>query len=270
MGTQSNRKFAVITGASSGIGYELAKQCIENNFDVLVCAEDSAITEAATRLQAHAKGTIAQAVTADLATREGVEQLFAAIQSMHRPVDALILNAGVGLGGNFVETDLERELRMIALNCNHTVHLAKLVLPLMVKRGEGRVLMTGSVVSTAPNPFQAVYGATKAFVMSFGEALRYELKDTGVTVTVLQPGATDTEFFERAELMDTKVGQAEKDDPALVAKQGFEAMMDGKSSVLGGGIKSRMEGMMNEVLPETVKAAQVGKQTEPGSAKPKA
>lgn len=267
MGTQSNRKFAVITGASSGIGYELARQCIENNFDVLVCAEDSAITEAATRLQAHAKGTIAQAVTADLATREGVEQLFAAIQSMHRPVDALILNAGVGLGGNFVETDLERELRMIALNCNHTVHLAKLVLPLMVKRGEGRVLMTGSVVSTAPNPFQAVYGATKAFVMSFGEALRYELKDTGVTVTVLQPGATDTEFFERAEMMDTRVAAGKKDDPAEVAKVGFEAMMKGKDKVIAASIKAKLEGLVGELLPEPAKAALHARQAKPGSAK---
>jgi short-subunit dehydrogenase len=137
----------------------------------------------------------------------------------------------------------------------------------MIARGQGRVLITGSIVSTAPNPYQAVYGATKAFVMSFGEALRFELKDTGVTVTVLQPGATDTAFFERADLMDTKVGQAKKDDPALVAKQGFEAMMAGKDSVLGGSLKSKVSGLMNEVLPETVKAAQAGKQTKPGSAK---
>lgn len=267
MATQTNRKFAVITGASSGIGFELAKQCVEHGFDVLVCAEDAGITDAATRLGTH--GTVAQAVRADLATREGVEELFRAIQSMQRPIDALLLNAGVGVGGPFLETELDRELRMIALNCNHTVHLAKLALPLMTRRGEGRILMTGSVVSTAPNPFQAVYGATKAFVMSFGEALRYELKDSGVTVTVLQPGATDTNFFERADLMDTKVGQADKDDPALVAKNGFAAMMDGKDSVLGGGFASKVEGLMNEVLPETVKAAQAGKQTAPGSAKPK-
>lgn len=263
MATQTNRKFAVITGASSGIGFELAKQCIENDFDILICAEDAGINDAATRLAAN--GGVAQAIQADLATREGVEKFFGAIQSMQRPVDALLLNAGVGVGGAFIDTDLEKELKMIALNCNHTVHLAKLMVPELVKRGQGRILMTGSVVSTAPNPFQAVYGATKAFVMSFGEALRYELKDTGVTVTVLQPGATETNFFERAELMDTKVGQAEKDDPALVAKNGFKAMMDGKDSVLGGSFKSKVEGLMNEVLPETVKAAQAGKTTKPGS-----
>ncbi|MGE3457226.1 MAG: SDR family NAD(P)-dependent oxidoreductase, partial [Kofleriaceae bacterium] len=206
-------------------------------------------------------------VQADLATFEGVEALAAAIDDYPFPVDALLLNAGVGLGGAFVDTDLNTELRMIALNCGHTVHLAKRVLPQMVNRGQGRVLITGSVVSTSPNPYQSVYGATKAFVMSFGEAIRYELKDSGVTVTVVQPGGTDTEFFERADLMDTKVGQSEKDSAELVAKNGFEAMMAGKDSVLAGGLKSKVEGLMHEVLPETTKAAAAGRQTKPGSAK---
>jgi uncharacterized protein len=264
MATQNTRKFAVITGASSGIGYELARECIEHGFDVLICAEDAAGLQSAARTLGATDGVNVQTVQADLATRDGVEKLFAAIS---RPVDALLLNAGVGVGGAFTNTDLEAELRMIALNCNHTVHLAKLVVPQMVSRGSGRILITGSQVSVSPNPYQAVYGATKAFVMSFGEALRYELKDTGVTVTVLQPGATETHFFERAHLMDTKVGQAKKDDPALVAKQGFEAMMDGKDSVAGGSFKTRMQTLMNEILPETTKAAMAGEQTKPGSAK---
>lgn len=266
MATQNKRQFAVITGASSGIGFELAKQCLEHDMDVLICAEDRGLSAAASELQALRKGSV-EHVQADLSTYDGVERLYQQIQSGGRGVDALLLNAGVGVGGEFVETDLRDELRMIALNCNHTVHLAKRVVPDMVARGSGRVLITGSVVSTAPNPFQAIYGATKAFVMSFGEALRYELADKGVTVTVLQPGATDTNFFERADLMDTKVGAAKKDDPALVAKQGFEAMMKGKDSVLGGSFKSRMEGFMNELLPETMKAKQAGKTTKPGSAK---
>ena len=150
---------------------------------------------------------------------------------------------------------------MIALNCNHTVHLAKLVVPAMVARGRGRVLVTASVVSTAPAPYQTVYGATKAFVMSFAEGLRVELDGTGVTVTALQPGATETRFFERAHMMDTKVGQARKDDPAGVARRGFEAMMAGKDAVLGGELKSRLQGLANEVLPEKVKAAQVARTT---------
>jgi short-subunit dehydrogenase len=262
MGNVSDRKLAVITGASSGIGLQLAKQCAANGFDVLVCAEDAAIHEIASQIDARA-----QVVQADLTTREGVEQLAQAIEDTGRPVDALLLNAGVGVGGRFIETDLDAELSMIALNCNHTVHLAKRIVPAMVSRGQGRILMTASVVSTAPAPYQAVYGATKAFVMSFAEALRVEIADSGVTVTALQPGATDTHFFERAEMMDTKVGQAEKDDPAFVAKRGFEAMMAGKDSVLGGTFKNRLEGLANELLPETTKAKQVAKTTEPGSGK---
>jgi short-subunit dehydrogenase len=265
MATEMKRKFAVVTGASSGIGFELARQCVEHDFDVLICAEDAGIERAAAQLRA--AGGLVIPFQADLATFDGVEQLSEAILGHHRPVDALLLNAGVGVGGEFIGTDLAAELRMIALNCNHTVHLAKRVVPAMVSRGQGRVLITGSVVSTSPNPYQAIYGATKAFVMSFGEALRYELKDTGVTVTVLQPGATDTNFFDRADLRDTKIGQGDKDDPALVAKNGFEAMMDGKDSVLAGSFKSKAEGMMNEVMPETVKAAQAGKRTQPGSGK---
>jgi short-subunit dehydrogenase len=252
----------VITGASSGIGLELAKQCATNAFDVLMCAEDAAIHVASAEVDARA-----QAIQADLATREGCEQLVQAVRRAGRPLDALLLNAGVGVGGRFLDTDLDAELRMIALNCNHTVYLAKLLVPAMVARGKGRVLITGSVVSTAPAPYQAVYGATKAFVMSFAEALRVEIADSGVTVTTLQPGATDTNFFERADMTDTRVGQAEKDDPALVAKRGFEAMMAGKDSVLGGGFKSRLEGLLNELIPEAVKAKQVAKTTEPGSGK---
>ncbi|HET9627272.1 MAG TPA: SDR family NAD(P)-dependent oxidoreductase [Kofleriaceae bacterium] len=262
MGTRTDRKFAVITGASSGIGLELARQCAANDFDILVCAEDTAIHHVASSIDPRAV-----AVQANLATHDGIEHLVTAITGAGRPVDALLLNAGVGVGGRFIETDLDAELNMIALNCVHTVAVAKRIVPAMAARGQGRVLITGSVVSTSPAPYQAVYGATKAFVMSFGEALRYELKDAGVTVTVLQPGATDTDFFARGDMLDTKVGQAEKDDPALVAKRGFEAMMDGKDAVLGGAFKSRLQGMANEVLPETFKAKQVAKTSEPGSGK---
>ena len=258
MATQNTNKFAVITGASSGIGFELAKECLEHGFDALICAEDDAVMDAAKVLP----GNVV-AFKTDLATYDGVEKLYAKIKELGRPVDALLLNAGVGAGGEFTEIALQDELNMIALNCNHTVHLAKRVVPDMVARGEGRVLITGSVVSTSPNPYQAVYAATKAFVMSFGEGLRVEVADSGVSVTVLQPGATETNFFQRADMMDTKVGQAKKDEPSLVAKRGFAAMMDGKDSVLGGGFKSRMEGLMNELLPETVKAKQAAKISKP-------
>jgi len=263
MGTVTNRPFAVVTGASSGIGFELAKQCIEHNFDLLICAEDTGIHEAAKHLSA--AGAAVEAVRADLSTFEGCEKLVTAVNASSRPVDALMLNAGVGVGGSFIQNVLEDELRMIALNINAVVHLAKRLVPRMINRGQGRVLITASVASTSPAPFLAVYGATKAFDLSFAEALRFELKDTGVTVTALQPGATDTEFFERAEMENTKVAQGKKDDPAAVAKRGFEAMMAGKDKVIAASFKAKLEGLAGELLPEPTKAKMQGGQTKPGS-----
>lgn len=154
---------------------------------------------------------------------------------------------------------------MISVNCIAVVHLAKQLLPAMVERGQGRVLITSSIAATMPAPFEAVYGATKAFDLSFSEALRNELKDTGVTVTAVQPGPTETNFFHRAGLDDTKVGQSEKDDPAQVAQQAYDAMMAGKDKVYAGSLKTRMQGVMTEVMPEAAKAQQHRKMVEPGS-----
>ena len=263
MGIATNRPFAVITGASSGIGFELARQCVEHNFDVLICAEDQGIHEAARHLGA--AGAVVEAVRADLSTFEGCEKLAEQVNAMARPLDALLLNAGIGVGGSFLQTPLEDEMKMIGLNVSSVVHLAKRLVPGMVNRGQGRVLITASVASTSPAPFLAVYGATKAFDLSFAEALRFELKDTGVTVTALQPGATDTEFFERADMENTKVAQGSKDDPADVAKKGFEAMMDGKDKVIAASLKSKLEGIVGEVLPEPTKAKMQAGQTKPGS-----
>lgn len=266
MATATNRSLAVITGASTGIGFELAKQCVEHGFDVLICAEDERIDAAAERLRSG--GTTVEAVRADLATYDGNEALLRAVRAAGRPVEALLLNAGVGVNGAFIETSLDEELRMIGLNCAAVVHAAKRIVPEMVAHGRGRVLITASIASTTPAPYLAVYAATKAFDLSFAEALREELKDTGVTVTALQPGATDTEFFERAEMQDTKVGQGKKDDPAEVAKQGFEAMMKGKDSVIASSVKSKLQGLANELLPETAKARVQAAQNKPGSGKP--
>jgi short-subunit dehydrogenase len=263
MGTATTRQFAVVTGASSGIGFELARQCMENDFDLLICAEDEGIHEAARHLGA--TGAAVEAVRCDLATFEGCEKLVEAVNSAGRPIDALLLNAGVGVGGAFVQTPLEDELRMISLNATAVVHLAKRLVPRMVNRGKGRVLITASVASTSPAPFLAVYGATKAFDLSLAEALHHELEDTGVTVTALQPGATDTEFFERADMENTKVAQSKKDDPADVARQGFEAMMAGKDKVVAASLESKLEGLAGEVLPETTKAKLQAGQTKPGS-----
>lgn len=264
MATVNNRPFAVVTGASSGIGLELARLCIEHDFDLIICADDDGIRQAARHLgQA---GAVVEAVSADLSTFDGCEALVDAVNASGRNLDALLLNAGIGVSGSFLTNDLDDELRTIGLNVGSVVHLARRLVPRMVNRGQGRVLITASVASTSPAPYLAVYGATKAFDLSFAEALRYELKDTGVTVTALQPGATETEFFERAEMENTKVAQSHKDDPTEVAKQGFEAMMAGKDKVIAASLKSKLEGIAGEVLPETMKARMQGKQARPGSA----
>jgi short-subunit dehydrogenase len=183
-------------------------------------------------------------------------------------VDALVVNAGVAVAGPFVgESTLEEQLNVVDLNVRSAVHLAKLLVPDMVARGSGRVLFTSSIAAVMPGPFQTVYNASKAFLLSFSQALREELKDSGVTVTALMPGPTDTEFFDRADMGDTKLGASEhKDDPAVVAKQGYEAMMAGKDHVVAGSFKNKAQVAAAKVLPDTALAAQHRKMSEPGSA----
>ncbi|HEY0604343.1 MAG TPA: SDR family NAD(P)-dependent oxidoreductase [Herpetosiphonaceae bacterium] len=264
MDSATARPLAVVTGASSGIGYELAKQFVEHGYDLVIAAEDAGINNAARDLSV--LGTLVEPVQVDLATYDGVESLYAAIQATGRPIDAIAINAGVGVGGDFArQTDLQDELKMIQLNVVSTVHLAKRVVKDMLARGEGRILFTSSIAALMPGPFEAVYAATKAFVQSFSEALRNELKDTGVTVTALQPGPTETNFFHRAGLDDTRVGTSKKDDPAQVAEQGFEALMAGKDHVIAGSLKTKAQAAMTNVLPATANAEQHRKLAEPGS-----
>jgi short-subunit dehydrogenase len=262
----STRPLAVVTGASSGIGFELAKQFATNGFDLIVAAEDADIATAARELSA--LGTEVDDVQVDLARPEGVEVLYERIAAAGRPVDAIALNAGIGAGGGFAtDTDLEQELRLIDLNVRSTVHLSKYVVRDMVGRGEGRILFTSSIASTMPGSFQAVYNASKSFVQSFALALRNELEDTGVTVTSLMPGPTDTEFFERADMLDTKVGADEKDNPADVARDGFDALMAGKERVVSASLKTKLQGRGSRFMPDSAKAEMHRKMAEPGSAK---
>ncbi|KAM3093068.1 SDR family NAD(P)-dependent oxidoreductase [Phormidesmis sp. 146-35] len=263
MNTSSNRPLAVVTGASSGIGYELAKQFAENGFDLLITATDSKINEMVQTFEQ--LGAQVKTVQADLASYEGVETLSDAIKATG-PVDAIAINAGVGIGGKFIETDLQKELNLIELNVVSSVHLAKRVVKPMVERGKGRILFTSSIAALMPGPFEAVYAASKAFLRSFSEALRNELKDTGVTVTALLPGPTDTNFFNRAEMDDTRAAASKKDDPAQVAKQGFEALMAGKDEVVAGSIMNKVQAAVVQALPEPAKAAMHRQLTEPGSA----
>ncbi len=264
----SEISFAVVTGASSGIGLHLAKEFIQNGCKhLLIVAEDAGIHQTATQLQN--SGATVQALQIDLAKYEGVDELQKAIKATGKPLDAIAVNAGVGVGGPFTETDLKEEMNMMHLNVISSVHLTKHVLKDMVARNKGRILITASIASTMPAPFEAVYGATKAFLLSFSDALRGELKETGVTVTALMPGATNTNFFHRAGMDDTKVGTEGKFDnePEDVARQGYKAMMAGDAHIISAGLKTKLMGMMGEILPESVKAQIHRSMAEPGSAK---
>jgi len=259
--TNTSRPLAVVTGASSGIGYELAKLCAQNGYDLVVAA-DEPIDAAAEAFRA--LGASVDTLETDLATLEGVDELYDVIGG--RPVDALLANAGHGLGQAFLDQDFDEIQHVIDTNITGTVYLIHKVGGDMRARGSGRILITGSIAGFMPGAFQAVYNGTKAFIDSFSWAIRNELKDTDVTVTCLMPGATDTEFFERAGLMDTKVGTDPKDDPADVARAGFDAMMKGKGDVVAG-LKNKIQSAVANVTPAAVLAEQHRKMAEPGTAK---
>jgi short-subunit dehydrogenase len=224
------RKLAVVTGASTGIGLELARQCAQHGFDLMIAANEPEIEQAANGLRGD--GVTVESVQADLATLAGIDQFYARING--RPVDALLANAGRGLGKAFLDQNFDAIRYVIDTNVTGTTYLIHKVGRDMRARGKGRILIVGSVAGYIPGSYQAIYNGTKAFLDSFSYALREEMKDSGVTVTCLMPGATETEFFRRADMLDTKVGTEKKDDPAKVAKIGFEAMMIGKGGVVSG------------------------------------
>jgi len=257
------QKFAIVTGASSGIGYELARICAKNGFDLLVAADEPEIHDAAEVFKR--EGRSVQALQVDLATLEGVDKLYDSLA--RRPVDALLANAGRGLGRGFLEQDFRDARHVIDTNITGTVYLIQKVGRDMVRRSKGRILITGSIAGFMPGTYQAVYNGTKAFLDSFSFALRAELKDTGVTVTCLMPGATETDFFERADMLDTKVGQDKKDDPADVARTGFDAMMKGEGDVVSGW-QNKLQSAIALITPSSVLAEQHRKMAEPGTGDP--
>ncbi|MDV6287420.1 SDR family NAD(P)-dependent oxidoreductase [Streptomyces rochei] len=256
------RPLALITGASSGIGYELARLFAEHGHDLVVNAEDERLEHAARRLRE--TGVEVRAVRADLRTADGVDRLVAALTGL--TVDVAALNAGVGQGGAFVDTDPRDDQSVIDLNVSSTVRLAKPLLRDMVARGVGRLMFTSSVAATMPGSFQSVYNASKSFVQSFAQALQEEVADTGVTVTSFMPGPTETDFFRRAGMTDTKVGTMDKDDPAQVARQAYDAVMKGRGKLVTGSAKTKAQGVADKVLPDRVKAAVHRRMAEPGSA----
>ncbi len=260
----SQRHLAVVTGASSGIGFELAKAFAENNYDLLVTAEDTNIITAANNLRETGVNVIH--LRADLSTYDGVEKLYATIKSIGKPVECIAMNAGFGVAGEFAHTDLHREISLINLNIVSIVHLTKLILPDLVKQGFGKILYTSSLAATMPGPYFAVYAASKSFVQSFSEAIRNEVKDKGITVTALLPGPTDTKFFERADMLDTKANEGKKDDPADVAKDGVDALLKGDDQVVAGSIRNLVKATIAKFISKPTAAALQGREAKPKNA----
>ncbi len=259
-------QFALVTGASSGIGLSLAKELAGHGYDLAVCSAGHRLAEAVETLKSN--GVEVYEIQADLATREGVEKLWSEVTSLNRDLDIACINAGVGVGGLFSETDLDEELNMVNLNCTGTVHLAKRIVQHMVARNEGKILFTASIAGEMVAPREAVYAATKAFDLSLAHSIRYELRDTAITVTALQPGPTDTDFFHRAGMDDTEVGSEGKKEsnPDDVARQGIEALMAGKDHVYAASTKTKLEGMLANVTPGAVKGAMHEKMARPKTA----
>jgi uncharacterized protein len=260
------RPFAVITGASSGIGLALAHELAGRGYDLAICSAGERLQGATESLKSN--GTEVIDVRADLATREGVKRFWDEITSLGRDIDIACINAGVGVGGLFAETDLDEELNMVNLNCAGTVQLAKYVVQHMTSRNHGRILFTASIAGEMVAPREAVYAATKAFDLSLAHSIRYELRETNVTVTALQPGPTDTDFFHRAGMDDTQVGSEGKKEstPEDVAKQGIEALLAGKDHVYAASVKTKIEGMIANAIPGSVKGAMHEKMAKPKSA----
>ena len=256
----SIRPLAVVTGASSGIGLELARLCARDGHDLVIAADEELVAAAE---QLRAEGVNVKTVECDLATDSGVDQLVAAVDG--RPVDQLLANAGHGLGHAFLDQNFDEVRHVIDTNVTGTLYLIRQIGRTMRERRRGRILITGSIAGFIPGSFHAVYNGTQAFIDSFSFALRNELKDSGVTVTCLIPGVTDTGFFERADMLDTKVGQQKKGDPVDVARAGYEAMKNGEGDVVSGWM-NKAQAALAAVTPSGVLAEQHRKMAEPGSA----
>lgn len=256
------RPFAVVTGASSGIGFELAKILAKNSYDLILAAQGEDLDQAADEISLF--GTNVDICAVDLASFTGVEKLVERVQAYNRPVDVLCINAGVGVSGEFSDTSFEEELNLINLNVVSAVHLCKRLLPDMVERDAGRVMFTSSVAGVMPGPFEAVYSGSKAFLLIFSESLAEELRESNVTVTAVLPGPTETNFFHRAGMQDTQMGHDEKDSAAEVAQRAYDAVMAGKQKAYVGGFKSRVLGMLGDLLPDEVGGQMRRQLSEPG------
>jgi uncharacterized protein len=253
----------LITGASSGIGRELADIFGRNGYELFLTADDDLLDKAVAELRS--TGAAVDGHRANLAAPDDVELLAAWVHDAG-DVQALVLNAGTGTGGAFAgPTELGDHLAVVDVNVRSTVHLTKLLVPAMISAGHGRIMVTSSIAANSPGPYNSVYNASKAFLSSFAQALRDELRGTGVSVTSLMPGPTDTRFFERAGMTDTKIGSGPKDDAATVAAQGFSAMMKGTDHVVAGSLRNKIQSVAGHLLPDPLLAAVHRRMAAPGS-----
>ncbi len=256
-------QLAVVTGASMGIGYNLAKVFAENGFDLVLGSEPEGLSKV--EIDLRALGVQVKAVAVDLSKYDEVLRFWSEVEAVGRPVDAIAINAGIGSGGLFAETDLDVEIRLVRTNVEGTMHLAKHAVKHMVPRGAGRILITASIISEMVAPRELVYAASKSFDLAFAKGLRAELKDTGVTVTALQPGPTDTHFFDREGLSDTDAGTKGKkgNDPYDVAKQGFKALMEGDDHVYAASLSTKLQGALMGLVPDALQAKLHDDMTKP-------
>lgn len=258
----TKRKLAMITGSTSGIGFELAKLFAHDGYDVAMSGSSEKIYASAKEIEKI--GVEAYPFQADASTYDGVEQFWNFVKDKKRKLDAAVLNVGISIGGAFLENDLEEELKLIDINIKGTVHMAKRVVQDMVPNKEGNILLVSSVSATLPTPYETVYGPSKSFVFMFAEALREELKETGVNVTAMLPGATNTEFHHNAGMDSTYFGdENNKNDKTVVAQQGYEALMNKLDHVICGDEATKKEAEENRRTPEDVKAAQHAKKAKP-------
>ncbi|MEN0136551.1 MAG: SDR family NAD(P)-dependent oxidoreductase [Rhodococcus sp. (in: high G+C Gram-positive bacteria)] len=255
------RPLAIVTGGSSGIGFELAKQFATHGYDVAISGQSERVFDSAAELRE--LGVDAYPHRGDAGTYDGVESFWNFVTDLGRPVEAAALNVGIGLGGAFVDNDLDEELKLIAINVTGTVHLAKRVVQHMAPEGRGRILIVSSVSATTPTPYETVYGPSKAFGFSFAESLREELRDSGVSVTALLPGATDSDFHANAGMGSTTIGSGPKNNKTEVARQGYEALMNGDDHVVGGDAATKQQAIDNRATPESVKAERMAELTRP-------
>lgn len=262
MANANNNRYALITGGTQGIGYELAKLFAGDGYNLVLVARTEADLQQRQQEFSQQHGIDVITISKDLFQPNAPFELYEEVKNKNIVVDVLVNDAGQGQFGLFIEQDIHRLQEIIQLNVNALTVLTHLFLKDMVARNEGKILQLASIASQLPGPWQAVYHATKAYVLSFTEALISELKESAVTLTALQPGATDTDFFNKADMQESKILDTKLSDPAQVAKDGYEALMSGDDKIVSGFKNKAMVGMSN-VMPESMVADQMNKMQQP-------